>query len=471
MFSLLYVDDEPNLLEIGQIFLESTGEFNVRTVLSGEEALAELAKKPYDAIIADYQMPGMDGIELLKNVRRSFGDIPFILFTGRGREEVVIEAINNGADFYLQKGGDPDVQFAELAHQVRQVVSRRRAEQALRESEQSLKASEEYLKRIFGAVQAGIAIIDAATHEILDLNPSAVRMYRGKKENLIGKPCHQFICPAEQGKCPVSDMGQAVDNSERVLLTADGSSVSIIKYVVPIDLQGRACLLETFIDNTRQKQAEQALHESEKRLAEIIDFLPDATFAIDTSGHVIAWNHAIEEMTGIPAADMIGKGDYDYAVPFYGVRRPILADHLLRPDDEAEKMYISIKKSGNTLTAETDNAVLNGHRVDLWCKARALCNEKGEVAGAIQSIRDITEQKQTEDELRVANEQLMAAEEELRGQYRGTREERAGGTEAAAAAGGDCSQRAGGYLPVLCQARREHGAIVRECPFRGDLRG
>src|SRR5208337_289721 len=129
---------------------------------------------------------------------------------------------------------------------------------------------------------------------------------------------------------------------------ADGSSVSIIKYVVPIDLQGRACLLVTFIDNTRQKQAEQALHESEKRLAEIIDFLPDATFAIDTSGHVIAWNHAIEEMTGISAADMIGKGDYDYAVPFYGVRRPMLADLLLRPDDEAEKMYISIKKSGNT---------------------------------------------------------------------------------------------------------------------------
>ncbi len=417
MFSLLYVDDEPDLLEIGQLFLESTGEFRVRTVLSGEEALAELGKNTYDVIVSDYQMPGMDGIGLLKNVRRSFGDIPFILFTGRGREEVVIEAINNGADFYLQKGGDPKAQFVELAHQVRQVVTRRRAEHALRESEQSLKASEDYLKRIFEAVQAGIAIIDAATHEILDVNPSAVRMYKGRKEDLVGKPCHTFICPAERGKCPVSDLGQDVDNSERVLLAADGACVSIIKYVVPITLQGRACLLETFIDNTQQKEAEQALHESEKRLADIIDFLPDATFAIDTSGQVIAWNHAIEEMTGIPATEMMGKGDYAYAVPFFGARRPLLADLLLRPDEKTEKMYISIKKSGNALTAESDNAVLNGRPTSLWGKARVLCNEKDEVVGAIESVRDITEQKRTEDELRVANEQLMAAEEELRGQY------------------------------------------------------
>ena len=128
-------------------------------------------------------MQGMDGITFLKAVRERFGDIPFVLFTCRGREEVVIEAINNGADFYLQKGGDPEAQFAELAHKIRQAV--------------------------------------------------------------------------------------------------------------------------------RTRQAERSLHDSERRLSDIIDFLPDATFAIDQSGHVIAWNRAIEEMTGIPARDMLGKGNID----------------------------------------------------------------------------------------------------------------------------------------------------------------
>ena len=80
-------------------------------------------------------MPEMDGIEFLKEVRSRFGDVPFILFTGKGREEVVIEAINNGADFYLQKGSDTKAQFAELGHMIRKAVGRRRADKALKESE------------------------------------------------------------------------------------------------------------------------------------------------------------------------------------------------------------------------------------------------------------------------------------------------------------------------------------------------
>ena len=136
MISVLYVDDEPGLLELSRLFLESTGEFHVATSTSAQEALADPAIRSYDAVISDYQMPGMDGIAFLKVVRERFGDIPFILFTGRGREEVVIEAINNGADFYVQKGGDPKAQFAELAHKVRQAVRRKRAEITLAEQEQ-----------------------------------------------------------------------------------------------------------------------------------------------------------------------------------------------------------------------------------------------------------------------------------------------------------------------------------------------
>ena len=103
---ILYVDDEPDLLEIGKVFLESTAGYVVDTLTSAVDAIATHPHMQYDAIISDYQMPGIDGIAFLKHVRASGDSIPFILFTGRGREEVVIQALNEGADFYLQKGGE-----------------------------------------------------------------------------------------------------------------------------------------------------------------------------------------------------------------------------------------------------------------------------------------------------------------------------------------------------------------------------
>ena len=138
MFSLLYVDDEPDLLSLGKLFLERGGDFHVTTAMSAHEGLEKLAAGSFDAVISDYQMPVMDGIALLKEVRIAHGDIPFILFTGKGREEVVIEAINNGVDFYLQKGGAPKAQFAELRHKILVAVERRHALDALRDSEQRL---------------------------------------------------------------------------------------------------------------------------------------------------------------------------------------------------------------------------------------------------------------------------------------------------------------------------------------------
>jgi len=90
-----------------------------------------LAAIRYDAIISDFQMPEIDGITLLKEIRASGNTIPFIIFTGRGREDVVIEALNNGADHYIQKGGNPDAQFTELAHSIRRSVERRHANETI----------------------------------------------------------------------------------------------------------------------------------------------------------------------------------------------------------------------------------------------------------------------------------------------------------------------------------------------------
>jgi len=137
---VLYVDDEIDLLIIGKLFLEKSGEFTVTTAISASEAIRLFEQGRFDTIISDYQMPEMNGIQFLIEIRKKFRKLPFILFTGRGREEVVIEAINHGVDFYLQKGGDPKAQFAELMLKIRQAVQRHNAETDLAKSEANLQA-------------------------------------------------------------------------------------------------------------------------------------------------------------------------------------------------------------------------------------------------------------------------------------------------------------------------------------------
>lgn len=135
MIHILLVDDQEELLDITRLFLEKGGDISVDTAISARDALEMLNQKKYDAIVSDYEMPSMDGIEFLKTLKIGHVEKPFIIFTGRSREEVVIEALNSGADFYLQKGTDPKVQFAELKNMIRQAVMRKRVEEALLQSE------------------------------------------------------------------------------------------------------------------------------------------------------------------------------------------------------------------------------------------------------------------------------------------------------------------------------------------------
>ena len=163
--------------------------------------------------------------------------------------------------------------------------------------------------------------------------------------------------------------------------------------------------IESIRDITERRCMEAALRESERRLADIIDFLPDATFAIDLSGKVIAWNRAMEEMTGFKAEDMLGKGNQEYAIPFYGMRRPVLIDLVFRSEAETEKNYDFVKREGDVLLTETRMAV-GAHPLVLWGKARPLYDGSSNVVGAIESVRDITELKQAQKALQTAKEEL-----------------------------------------------------------------
>jgi PAS domain S-box-containing protein len=157
------------------------------------------------------------------------------------------------------------------------------------------------------------------------------------------------------------------------------------------------------------------------RLADVINFLPDATFVIDREGRVVAWNKAIEVMTGISAAEMLGKADQEYALPFYGKRIPILIDMALSPRDAFDDRYPFVKRENDALVTEIFVPALKPDGAYLWVKASPLYNDRGEIIGAIETIRDITKHKITEKalrdsqaKLRFLSSQLLKAHEQER---------------------------------------------------------
>lgn len=132
-----------------------------------------------------------------------------------------------------------------------------RANKVLEANEQTIRETEQQWKTILQSIQTGIMIVDEETHQIQYTNELAAKLAGSSPENLVGAVCHRFVCPAEAGKCPITDLGQTVDKSERVLLTVTGERIPIIKSVVPMMMGGRRVLLENFIDIREQKLVEE----------------------------------------------------------------------------------------------------------------------------------------------------------------------------------------------------------------------
>jgi PAS domain S-box-containing protein len=137
----------------------------------------------------------------------------------------------------------------------------------LKDAERALRESETRLKTVLDSIPVGVLIINPEDHSILDANPTALAMMGVGYESAIGSICHQFICPAEKGRCPVTDLGQEIDSSERVLIRSDGTSIPIAKSVIRVELAGKMCLIESFTDISLRKQAEMELQRA-KEVAE-----------------------------------------------------------------------------------------------------------------------------------------------------------------------------------------------------------
>ena len=240
--------------------------------------------------------------------------------------------------------------------------------------------SEQLLRTLIDKSFAGIYVVQDGIFKFLNTNAACFAGY--KAEELVGKKSDFILHPEDKAKVKKEARamlrGRMNSPHEFRIITKDRTSRWILETVAPIKYEGRAAILGNSMDITDRKTMEEALRESERRLSDIIEFLPDATLAIDRDGVVIAWNRAIEEMTGIRAKDMLGKGNYEHALPFYGERRPIMLDLILKPNRKIEKAYSTILKRGKDLMImENWVPALRGQEAFLWGKASPLYDTPG----------------------------------------------------------------------------------------------
>ena len=181
--------------------------------------------------------------------------------------------------------------------------------------------------------------------------------------------------------------------------------------LVGVIVLGFCCILH---QTDRRRMAAKA---SEQELADIVSFLPNATVVVDRQGRVRHWNRAMEEMTGVPAAAMVGKGDHAYAVPFYGEARPMLIDYVLNPAEEMHRRYAALQVGEDSVSGETFVVRLRGSERFLLGKARVLRDKKGRLIGAIEAVRDITGRKAMEDALRQSEERYRSTLESMEEGY------------------------------------------------------
>jgi PAS domain S-box-containing protein len=389
---VLCVDDESTFLDISSLFLERSGDFTVTTAQSASEAIKLLEKDHFDAIISDYQMPGMDGIQFLVEVRNRFGPIPFILFTGRGREDVVILAVDKGADSYVQKGGETKSQFAELAHKIRMAIKRRTVESRKEESQGILKTVITEAKEGIIAYDRDLRITlwNRFMEELTGLNAADVQ----------GKITYELFPFIEQ---------TANDELMRKALSGITTETAEFEFSIPstgkkgwvksiytpnYDASGTITgVIGIVRDVTERKQAEEAFQESEERYRKIFENSPLGMILSTPDLRFFSVNPAWVAMIGYSEKELLGMSFKDITHP----------DNLALDLQRGEELT-----SGAIPVYSTEKRYIKKDGSILWGQVRisTIRDEKGAMRYFAAQVEDITERKLSGDALNKANRKL-----------------------------------------------------------------
>jgi len=374
---VLLVDDEPAFLTIATTILEKKGGFCVHGVGSAKEAHDLLCRKSYDVIISDYEMPDKDGLTFLKELRNEGYTIPFIIFTGRGREDVAIEALNRGADFYIQKTGSPQTLYPELINIIKKTYEKKKAEQELVTSERCYRA----------VVEGQTELISRFTPDWKQIfvNDAFCRYYQTSRENIVGIRFIPTIPDEDKEKItqhfqdlapesPVAFIEHRVTLPDGTTRWQQWSDLAIFgdnSEVIEYQSVGR--------DITEKKEMEIAVIENLNYVKALMDTIPVPVFYRDTHGVYQDCNRAFELLVGMTRGGIIGKNIHD-------LFPKELADHYRHMDDLIiSKPYIQ------QYEYLINNA--NGEKLDVLFSKTAFIGADGSVKGIVGVIFDISERK------------------------------------------------------------------------------
>ncbi|MFB6183172.1 MAG: PAS domain S-box protein [Haloarculaceae archaeon] len=419
---ILHVDDDPDVVTLTAGFLERKHErFTVTTETDPTTAIDRIAETDFDCIVSDYQMPDVDGLELLEYVRHDLdSDVPFVLFTGKGREDVAMEALNLGADRYLQKGSDPEVQYSVLASAIAQAVDhhrstneRLRAERRYRSLfennplviwEVDFSACKQYLDDL--VIEADDLETYLAAHPaerrtlrekmaVVDVNERALAYYGAEsKADVVDHRDRLLTERVEQADgsmwANVAD-GEThfrMRNTSRTL--DDERKHEIVDVYVPAefaDEYARAYVTVTDVTECEQKKREL------ERYRTLVETVGDPMYILDTDGVVQTANAAMVDHLGYPREEIVGS----HATKFMAEADFRTGTELLRElldDDDSEWVRFELRVTdadGNERLHENNMAVLTND---------------GAFAGTVGVVRDITEHKERTRELERTNRRL-----------------------------------------------------------------
>ncbi|MCE5214542.1 MAG: PAS domain S-box protein, partial [Methanobacterium sp.] len=404
---ILIIEDELIEAMSFEQSLKSVG-FDVIGISStGEDALTKVADLKPDLVLMDIILKGdMDGIETAAKINENY-DIPIVYLTAHPEDSTVERAKQTSPYGYLIK----PVNITVLKNAIDMALYNHRTDKKLKESEKRFKAS-------FNQAPVGM-VLSGADRRIFKANKTFCHMLGYSQEELKGRLFYELTYADDleiSHKAVESLFSEEKEkiNLKKRYVHKDGHVIwADVNVVLFRDENQKPLFFISHVqDITERKDAETALKKSESFMADMIDFLPDATFAIDHEGKVIAWNRALEEMTGFLKEDMLGKGDYEYAIPWYGERRPILVDLIGLEDSEYVDKYDFIQREGQTLKAEVFVPSLYDDKgAYVWVKASKLLDHEGRMYGAIESVRDITDRKEAENRLKRSEQRFRAVAE------------------------------------------------------------
>ncbi|MFC7074301.1 PAS domain-containing protein [Halovenus rubra] len=289
----LHVDDDRAFVGMVKTFLErKREEIRVTTETAVEDGIETLREGTIDCVISDYEMPDQDGLDFLELVRDDYPDLPFILFTGKGDEEIASEAITAGVTDYLQKGTGTD-QYTVLANRVENLVEKYRAEQEVFRGFQALESAQE-----------GIGILNEQG-EYVYLNQAYAEVYSTDREEIL-EDHWESLYPEREADRFRQEILPALESAgtwtgQSVGLTIDGERVTENLSLTQLDDGGHVCVVR---DITDEKQREEELRREQRFLETALNSLNDLFYVFDEDLNYIRWNDQFEEVIGYSKAEI-----------------------------------------------------------------------------------------------------------------------------------------------------------------------